>query len=191
MLTSILPSAFHHPDILPPSAVPTEGEEGKYTGIYSVIVALISLSGGQLNDSKLERYMKRVHLEDSTPVEGYEKPAMLMKRMEKDGYIVRIRETGPGGEEDVCWILGPRAKVEIGDAGVRGLTSCVYGDPEGAEAEDLERRIARSLGVGERPGDLQRQTQGGAEKKKRGRPRKDEQLEDENDDEDDDGSDDD
>lgn len=178
VLTSILPSEFHHPEILPPSAVPTESEEGKYTGIYSVIVTLISLSGGSLNDSKLDRYMKRMHLEDNTPLEGYEKPAALLKRMEKDGYIVRVKETGPGGEEDISWILGSRAKVEIGDAGVSGLTKAVYGDLDDAASEDLERRIARSLGVGERPMDrLRQQADSGvgadAERKKRGRPRKD------------------
>lgn len=185
MLTSILPSDFHHPEILPPSAVPTEGEEGTYTGIYSVIIATISLSGGSLNDSKLERYMKRVHLEDVTPVEGYEKPALLLKRMEREGYLVRVKETGPGGEEDVTWFLGPRAKVEIGDDGVRGLTKVVYNQPEGDEGQELERKIARSLGVGERPEEIRRQAaaaaavEGGAEQKRRGRPRRDEHNNDE------------
>jgi hypothetical protein len=136
-------------------------------------VALISLSGGTLNDSKLERYLKRVHLDDKTPVDGYEKPALLMKRMEKDGYIVRVKETGPSGEEDITWILGSRAKVEIGDEGVRGLTNAVFNKPEGDEADELEKRIARSLGVGDRPVDRQQQVEGGAEPKKRGRRRRD------------------
>lgn len=131
--------------------------------------------------------MKRVHLEDSTPIEGYEKPAALIKRMEKDGYIVRIKETGPGGEEDISWIVGPRGKVEVGDNGVRGLTKAVYGDPE--DPEDLERRIARSLGVGERPFERQKQ-QAEAGKKKRGRPSRDEQNGEDEDEDEDDGSDD-
>ena len=165
--------------------MPTEGEEGTYTGIYSVIIATISLSGGSLNDSKLERYMKRVHLEDVTPVEGYEKPALLLKRMEREGYLVRVKETGPGGEEYVTWFLGPRAKVEIGDDGVRGLTKVVYNQPEGDEGQELERKIARSLGVGERPEEIRRQAaaaaavEGGAEQKRRGRPRRDEHNNDE------------
>ena len=192
-MTSILPSDFHHPEILPPSAVPTEAEDGTYTGIYSVIVAVISLCGGSLNDSKLERYMKRMRLDDATPVEGYEKPALLIKRMEREGYIVRIKETGPGGEEDVSWILGPRAKVEIGDDGVRGLTKTVFNQPEGDEGQDLEKRIARSLGIGERPDEIRRQAaaaaavEGGAEQKRRRRSRKDGNDEDcEEDDESDD-----
>lgn len=181
MLTSTLPSPLHDPEILPPSAVPTEGDEGIYTGIYTVVVALISLSGGTLNDSKLERYLKRVHLDDNTPVEGYEKPAMLIKRMERDGYVVRVKETGPSGEEDISWILGSRAKVEIGDEGVKGLTKAVYNPPDGAEGEELDKRIARSLGVGDRPADRQRQAESGAERKKRGRRRRDEQNDDDDD----------
>jgi hypothetical protein len=166
VLTSILPSDFHHPEILPPSAVPTETEEGTYTGIYSIIVATVSLSGGSLNDSKLERYMKRLRLDDATPVEGYEKPALLLKRMEREGYLV-------------TWFLGPRAKVEIGDDGVRGLTKVVFNQPEGDEATELERKIARSLGVGERPEEIRRQAaaaaavEGGAEQKRRRRTRND------------------
>jgi hypothetical protein len=172
---------MHHPEILPPAAIPTGAEEGTYTGIYTVVVALISLSGGTLNDSKLERYLKRVHLDDTTPVDGYEKPALLLKRMERDGYVVRIKETGPSGEEDISWILGSRAKVEIGDEGVSGLTKAVYNQPEGAEEEELEKRIARSLGVGDRPADRQRQAEGGAEPRKRGRRRRDEQNGDDDD----------
>jgi len=175
VLTSTLPPELHHPDILPPAAIPTDSEEGKYTGIYTVIVALISLSGGTLNDSKMERYLKRMHLDDATPVEGYEKPALLLKRMERDGYVVRIKETGPSGEEDISWILGSRAKVEIGDEGVSGLTKAVYSHPEGAEGEELAKRIARSLGVGDRPADRQQQAEAGAEPRKRGRRRRDEQ----------------
>ena len=187
MLISTLPAALHDPEILPPAAIPTESEEGTYTGIYTVVVALISLSGGTLNDSKLEHYLKRMHLDDSTPVEGYEKPALLLKRMERDGYVVRIKETGPSGEEDISWILGSRAKVEIGDEGVKGLTKAVYNQLGGAEEEELEKRIARSLGVGDRPADLQRQAEGGAEPRKRGRRRRDEQNgeDDENDESDD------
>jgi hypothetical protein len=181
VLTSILPNDLHHPEILPPSAVPTDSDEGIYTGIYTVIVSLILLSGGSLNDSKLERYMKRMQLDEKTPVEGYEKPAMLIKRMEREGYVVRVKETGPSGEEDISWILGSRAKVEIGDDGVRGLTKAVYNQAEGADSDELEKRIARSLGVGDRPADRHRQAESSAEKKK-GRRRREERNEDDEDD---------
>jgi hypothetical protein len=140
-----------------------------------------------LNDNKMERYLKRMHLDDTTPVEGYDKPAILLKRLERDGYVVRVKETGPSGEEDISWILGSRAKVEIGDGGVSGLTKAVYNQPEGAELEELEKRIGRSLGVGDRPSDRQRQADGGAEKPRRGRRRRAEQG---GDDDDNEGSDD-
>ena len=88
---------------------------------------------------------------------------------------MRIKETGPSGEEDISWILGSRAKVEIGDEGVSGLTKAVYSHPEGAEGEELAKRIARSLGVGDRPADRQQQAEAGAEPRKRVRRRRDEQ----------------
>ena len=128
--------------------------------------------------------MKRMRLEGSTPLDGYERPALLLKRMERDSYLVRTRESGPGGEEDVTWQVGPRGKIEVGNAGVGGLARTVYGNPEDAEGDELERRIARSLGIGERPTNKQQaQANGGAEKKKRGRPKKYEQQQDEDEDE--------
>ena len=89
-------------------------------------------------------------MEDNTPVEGYEKTEKLLKRIEREGYLVKIKESaGPGNEEDVFWMVGPRGKVEVGDSGVEGLTREVYGSPEGQESQELGRRIARSLGLGE------------------------------------------
>lgn len=44
-------------------------------------------------------------------------------------------------------MVGPRGKVEVGEQGVAGLVRTVYG--EGA-TEELEKRIERSLGLGER-----------------------------------------
>jgi hypothetical protein len=42
--------------------------------------------------------------------------------------------------------------VEVGEDGVRGLTKTVFGTMETeAEEEELERKIARSLGLGEKP----------------------------------------
>ena len=65
--------------------------------------------------------------------------------MERDGYIVKIKESN-GGDETVEWIVGPRGKVEISDTGVRGMVREVYG---GTDPVELERRLQRSLGVEE------------------------------------------
>ena len=116
--------------------------------IYTTLVSLVALSGNQLPETKMERYLRRLGIEDKTPVPGYSKTELLLKRMVADGYLVKVREsTGAGGEDDVYWTVGPRGKVEVGENGVKGLTRAVYG--ETTDEGELERRMDRSLGVGE------------------------------------------
>lgn len=123
----------------------------------------------------MDRYLRRLNMEDATPVDGCEKTEKLLKRLERDGYVLKVKESTGTGEEDVFWIVGPRGKVEVGDGGVRGLTEAVYGELEEVEAEELERKIGRSLGSAEKAAVVAN----GVEKKKRGRPRKDEVPEEE------------
>lgn len=170
VLTSILPPQFRVAEILSPATAGAEGSEGTYTALYTVLVALIMLGGGQIAQAKMERYLRRLGLEDRTPVYGSEKTEKLLKRLEKEGYIQEIREKAVQGEEDVSYIVGPRGKVEVGHRGVEGLVKTVYGEVEGADEEELERRIARSLGVSEGP---PKAAQNGDGRKKRGRPRRD------------------
>lgn len=89
-------------------------------------------------------------MEDTTPVSEYDKTEKLMKRLERDGYIVRIRESTGTGEDDIYWTVGPRGKIEVGDDGVRGLVKAVHGDLDEDEDQELERRLERSLGIAER-----------------------------------------
>lgn len=128
----------------------------------------------------MERYLRRLDILDNVPfgapASGAEKTEKLLKRMEKDGYLLKIKEASGTGEDDVYWVVGPRGKVEVGDAGVSGLVKAVYGDLAGEEEDELERRIGRSLGLGEerRDGNGAGNSNGnGAEKKKLGRKRKD------------------
>lgn len=183
VLRSTLPPAFHDPAILPPPKAPTSEDEGMYTGIYTVLVSLISLSGGALPEAKMDRYLRRLGMEDQTPVTGYGKTELLLKRLEREGYLVKIKETATAGEEDVSWVIGPRGKVEVGDDGVRGLVGAVHGELGEEEEAELQRRVVRSLVVVERERQAAKEA---AEKKKRGRRRKgDEEDEDEEDDEED------
>lgn len=189
ILTSILPSKFRDPAIIQPLAAPTVEEESKYTAIYTVLVSLIRLSGGALPDAKMERSLKRLQMEDETPIVDYEKTEKLMKRLEKDGYVVRVKENTGTGEEDVYWIVGPRGKVEISDDSIRGLTKAVYGDQESQTADDeLERKIDRSLGISERLEQINREQP--AEKPKKDRRKKRKQQQQEEDEEEDEDSDD-
>ncbi|KAF2160449.1 hypothetical protein M409DRAFT_70417 [Zasmidium cellare ATCC 36951] len=183
VLTSILPSNFRDPAIIQPLSAPTAVDESKYTAVYTVLVSMIRLSGGALPDAKMERSLQRLQMEDNTPVVDFEKTEKLMKRLEKDGYIVRIKESTGTGEDDVYWTVGPRGKVEIGDNGVRGLTKAVYGEQESETAEDeLERKIDRSLGISERLEQINRE-QAAEKPKKGGRKKQNQQQEEEEEDE--------
>lgn len=70
----------------------------------------------------------------------------------KEGYLVRTRET-EGGEEMVEYMVGPRGKIEVGEAGVAGLVRTVYGRNKSAEGDEgadeeadiFERKLERSL----------------------------------------------
>ena len=169
ILVSILPAQFRDPAILPPVPAPTAEAEGTYTGLYTLLVALIMLGGGQIPQAKLERYIRRLGIEDRTPVAGSEKTEKLLKRLEREGYIREIREKAMQGEEDVSFIVGPRGKVEVGRVGVEGLVKAVYSLGEREDEEELERRIARSLGVEEGVG----RPPGGEGRRKKERPRQD------------------
>ena len=132
----------------------------------------------------MDRYLRRLGLEDNTPVRSYDKTEKLVKRMERDGYILKVKESAGNGEEDVYWVVGPRGKVEVGEKGVAGLVKTVYNEEEdGEEERELERRINRSLGIGEA---VVRREEGGGKAKKRGRPKRGGQAEDEGGDEEDD-----
>jgi DNA-binding PadR family transcriptional regulator len=143
----------------------------------------------------MERYLTKLGMRDNTPVQEYEKTEKLQKRLEKDGYIVRIKESTGTGEDDVYWLVGPRGKIEVGDTGVRGLTKAVYGDLEDEDDEELERKIERSLGIGERPTERTQAPKGGQKaqpgKKKKPAEQEPEDEEDDDDEEDDSESDDD
>ncbi|ODM23423.1 hypothetical protein SI65_01012 [Aspergillus cristatus] len=149
ILNSTLPSQYRTPQILPPTKAPMEST---YTGIYSFIIAVILLNGGALQESKLERYLKRTNADTYTPIDRTDK---LLQRLCKEGYLIRNREMD-GGEEIIEYMVGPRGKMEVGTQGVAGLVREVYG--RAAESEDMtalerdrmeefEQQLARSLGM--------------------------------------------
>lgn len=137
ILVSTLPRKFHEPGILPPSRAPTAEAEAVYVGLYSFVVALILISGGALAEAKLERHLKRVNADTSTPVDRTDK---LLARMIKEGYVYKVKDTS-SGDELVEFMVGPRGRVEVGEEGVAGLVRRVYGEG----SEELEKRIERSL----------------------------------------------
>lgn len=76
---------------------------------------------------------------------GGEKTEKVLKRMEREGYIVKVTERDGGGEESVEYVVGPRGKAEVGETGVAGMVRKVYGKRD-VEADELERKLVRSLG---------------------------------------------
>ena len=144
ILTSILPARYRKPSALRPSQIPSTGAEASYIGLTTFILALIYLSASQtISESRLEKHLKRMNA-DNYVLAG-EKTEKVLKRMERENYIVKVRERDGGGEESVEYVIGPRGKVEVGERGVAGLVKAVYGKKD-AEADELERRLVRSLG---------------------------------------------
>ena len=144
ILTSTLPARYRTPQILPPPQIPTAAAEAAYVGLVTFILSLIYLSPSKtISESRLEKHLKRMNA-DNYVLNG-EKTEKVLKRMEKEGYVVKHRERDGGGEETVDYVLGSRGKVEVSEQGVAGLVRKVYGKKD-AEAEELDKRLVRSLG---------------------------------------------
>ena len=145
VLTTTLPRPLRAPEIIVPPKAPSASAEGGYIGLTTFVVSVIYLSQGQrVSEGKLERHLKRCNADDYLLGEKTDK---VLKRMEKEGYIVKIREREAGGEETVDWVVGPRGKVEVGERGVASLVKGVYGKRD-AEMDELEDRLEKSLGTG-------------------------------------------
>ncbi|KAI9724651.1 MAG: hypothetical protein M1828_003520 [Chrysothrix sp. TS-e1954] len=145
VLSSSLPAKYRDAAVLEPSKVPTSEAEAAYTGLYSFLIAVITLGGGQLSEAKLDRYLRRMNADQSTPIDKTEK---MLARMVKEGYLHKSKET-VNGEEMTEYFVGPRGKIEVGEKGVAGLVRRVYGLPlDGAPGDtDLERRLERTLRI--------------------------------------------
>ena len=125
------------------SKVPTAETEEAYVGLCGFLTAVVTLSGGQIAEAKLERHLRRCNAERTTPVERTDR---LLVRMCKEGYLVKNKES-TGGEEVTDYILGPRAKVEIGESGVGMLVKRVWGFENESEEvqEEVGEKLERSL----------------------------------------------
>jgi hypothetical protein len=141
ILTTILPPHYRTPEIMPPSIIGSLDEEAAYTGLCTMVVAIIALSPGKsIPDSKLDRYLARLNANKNMPMDKTEN---VLKKMSTHGYITKVLDRS-GDEETVDWVVGPRGKVEIGNKGVLGLVKEVYGN---SGPEDLQQRLTRSLGI--------------------------------------------
>jgi len=144
VLQTMVPAQYRLPQVLGPSRPlgnrEEQNREAAYVGLYTMVIALITIAGGQLPEAKLDRALRRMNAEQTTPVDTKDKTVSLMI---KDGYIVRVKESVQG-DETVDYVVGPRGKVEVGREGFADLVRTIYGNDEDAE---LETKIKRTLDV--------------------------------------------
>lgn len=143
VVCSILPTAYRNAAIIPPSKAPSNDEEATYLGFCSLVVSCIWLSSGELTDQKLKRFLIRLNADRNV---SSEKTEMTLKKMERQGYVTKKTErptAGQDGELAISWLVGPRAKEEIGLDGVMGMAREVYGGP----TPSLDSKLKASLRI--------------------------------------------
>lgn len=144
VLQTTVPAQYRVPEAVGPGRAAARAEDdtaAAYVGLYTMVIALITIAGGRLPEGKLDRALRRMNAEQTTPVDTKDKTLAAMAR---DGYIVKVREA-VGGDETVDYIVGPRGRVEVGGEGFAAVVRRVYGEGEG-EAE-VAQKIKRTLDV--------------------------------------------
>lgn len=175
VLQTILPDQYRTPEIIGPSRPLADGltnVEDSYVALYTMVIALIIISGGMIAEGKLDRALRRMNADQTTPLGTKDK---TLATMIKDGYIVKVRDASGGAEETVDYIVGPRGKVEVGGEGVAQFIRTVYGESESENQTELDKRIQRTLDVAEahNSAPVGEASQAGQAGRKRGRPRDD------------------
>ncbi|KAK5998842.1 hypothetical protein PT974_01226 [Cladobotryum mycophilum] len=99
---------------------------------------------GELTDQKLQRYLLRLNADRNV---ASEKTELVLKKMEKQSYVIKRVERPPigqDGDHTIIWHVGPRAKEEVGLDGVMGLVREVYEYPEDP---DFDKKLRSSVGL--------------------------------------------
>lgn len=153
ILVSLLPAEFRDPAIIPPSKVVSEDGEAAYMALYTTIISIVALSGGELSEPRLRRHLTRLNASDTMPSQNpndpnapSEKTEDVLQRMIKQGYLVKaIGAVGLGdNDEDLTtWHIGPRGKAEVTNEAIAEFVRQVYGQSD----PDIEAKLQRSLRV--------------------------------------------
>jgi hypothetical protein len=109
-----------------------------------VLISLIRLNGGEMSDSRLKRYLRRLNAETnsfhSTKTED------TLARLQRQGYLIKNvdKEARQHGDEQeaTTWYVGPRGKIEVGDEVVAGVVREVWGEQDD---DELEAKLQNSL----------------------------------------------
>lgn len=105
-----------------------------------MIIALIYIAGGSIEEDTLTRHLRRMNADQNTPLDTTDR---TLQRAVDHGYLVKSKDSS-SGEEVVEYHVGPRGKTEVGKAGVAQLIKTVYGEDAG---DDLAARIERTLAL--------------------------------------------
>ncbi|KAK3901643.1 MAGE family-domain-containing protein [Staphylotrichum tortipilum] len=151
VLVSVLPAVYTAPAIKTPSKVQSADGEAAYIALYTIIIAIITLSGGELSDPRLRRHLTRLNAAENMPsmnpndeTSPSEKTELVLQRMIKQGYLVKVTEARSGGDEDsTIWHVGPRGKVEVDKEALAAFVRTIYGGSN----EELESRLQASLNI--------------------------------------------
>lgn len=122
--------------------------------LYSLLIAIITLSGGELSDPRLRRHLTRLNAGDNVASANphdentpSEKTEVVLQRMIKQGYLVKTVESKTQGDEDsITWHVGPRGKVEVSHESIASIVRTIYGGPN----VQLESKLQTSLKIQDR-----------------------------------------
>lgn len=136
VLTTLLPTTMREPEIM----VPHGQRESAYTGLVTLVVCIVYLSGCVISQAALMRQLRRMNADEYAAVDKTEK---VLGMMQRQNYLIRVKDNA-GDETSYDYHLGPRAKVEIGEEGVLNMIRTVYGQHT---PEDLENKVRMNMGV--------------------------------------------
>lgn len=151
VLVSVLPEEYRSSHILTPSKVESADGEAAYISLYTTIITIITLSGGELSDARLRRHLSRLNIAENMPsmnphdgARPSEKTDVVLQRMVKQGYLVKVTESrSAGDDEGTMWYVGPRGKVEVPKEAIANFVRAVYDDTN----PDLEKQLETSLKI--------------------------------------------
>ena len=158
ILVSTLPEKLRSPAIIPPSSAQSPAGEAGYVGLVSMIISIIQLSGGELSEPRLRRHLTLLNANQMMPSlvpsdrnAANEKTDLVLQRMIKQGYLVKVVDKSAEEGEVITWHIGPRGKVEVDNEAVASIVRAVYG----GSSDELEKKLQTSLGVKDRKAELE------------------------------------
>lgn len=150
ILVSVLPPELRIPKIIAPSKVQSSEGEASYAGFYTTLIAIITLSGGELSEAMFRKFLSRLNADQTVPSmnpsnqnQPSEQTEIVLQRLIRQGYLIKGTAAGEEGDEAITWHVGPRGKVEVDNEAIAGVVRAVFGDA----TEGLENKLQTSLGV--------------------------------------------